>query len=103
MGSVGEDYKCPLCGRVGNGGYAVDGLCLGPICTGDQASKSCMDLLIDDKLDPHEILATAFEKVLGSSFCRNYPCLAWNIVPFLRNCAVHELKLELDRHCMWDG
>ena len=24
MGSVGDNYKCPLCGRVGHGGYAMD-------------------------------------------------------------------------------
>ena len=32
MGSVSDDYKCPLCGRVGNGGYALDGVGF-PICT----------------------------------------------------------------------
>ena len=24
MGSVGDDYRCPTCGRVGNGGYVLD-------------------------------------------------------------------------------
>ena len=33
MGSVDDDYKCPWCGRVGNGGYAHDGAGY-PICTG---------------------------------------------------------------------
>ena len=33
MGSVSDSYRCPLCGRTGNGGYHVDGLGIGPICT----------------------------------------------------------------------
>ena len=37
MGSVGEDYRCPLCGREGAGGYAPDGLNY-PICTEGQYS-----------------------------------------------------------------
>ena len=24
MGSVGRNYRCPICGRTGNGGYAFD-------------------------------------------------------------------------------
>jgi len=95
MGSVGEDYKCPLCGRVGNGGYAIDGIGIGPICTDDQAVKFCLDLIFSDKLEPHQILATAFEKVLGDRFCQTYPLLAWSVVPFLRNCTVNEMLLEV--------
>ena len=33
MGSVSDSYRCPLCGRTGKGGYHVDGLGIGPICT----------------------------------------------------------------------
>ena len=32
MGSVDRDYRCPWCGRIGNGGYVPDGLDY-PICT----------------------------------------------------------------------
>ena len=32
MGSVGDNYKCPWCGRNGKGGYAVDGIGY-PLCT----------------------------------------------------------------------
>ena len=32
MGSVSVDYRCPWCDRVGNGGYAPDGI-NEPICT----------------------------------------------------------------------
>ena len=35
MGSVGDNYKCPWCGRVGNGGYAPDWLGY-PICTNSE-------------------------------------------------------------------
>jgi hypothetical protein len=31
MGSVGESYRCPLCGRVGMGGYSIDGIDV-PVC-----------------------------------------------------------------------
>ena len=38
MGSVSDTYRCPLCGRKGRGGYHLDGLGIGPICTeGDYA------------------------------------------------------------------
>ena len=37
MGSVGEDYRCPWCGREGAGGYAPDGIDY-PICTEGQYS-----------------------------------------------------------------
>ncbi len=39
MGSVHDDYKCPLCGRIGNGGYALDGINF-PICT--EGNYSCL-------------------------------------------------------------
>ena len=44
MGSVGESYRCPWCGRTGAGGYAPDGLVeegFGiPICT--EGLYSCL-------------------------------------------------------------
>ena len=39
MGSVGDNYKCPWCGRVGNGGYAPDWLGY-PICT--DSENACL-------------------------------------------------------------
>ena len=39
MGSVPDDYACPWCGRLGNGGYAPDGVGY-PICT--QGRFSCL-------------------------------------------------------------
>ena len=43
MGSVGDDYVCPWCGRRGNGGTAVDGVGY-PICT--DGHDSCLDALL---------------------------------------------------------
>ena len=39
MGSVGDDYVCPWCGRRGNGGYAHDHIRY-PICT--EGNYSCL-------------------------------------------------------------
>ena len=39
MGSVGPRYRCPWCGRVGNGGYAPDPIGY-PICT--EGEYSCL-------------------------------------------------------------
>ena len=65
MGSVSEQYRCPLCGRTGMGGYHVDGLGIGPICTaGDYA---CLDGLVDDKwVSVDDFRAQALDIV----FCR---------------------------------
>ena len=43
MGSVDDDYICPWCGRVGAGGYAMDGIDY-PICT--DGDHSCLDAAI---------------------------------------------------------
>ena len=65
MGSVSEQYRCPLCGRTGMGGYHVDGLGIGPICTvGDYA---CLGGLVDDKwVSVDDFRAQALDIV----FCR---------------------------------
>ena len=88
MGSVGDHYKCPLCGRVGNGGYVIDGINVGPICTADQAVKSCLDRITDEELEPIQILATALQKIAGTESSRRYSFLAWDVVPFIRDCRV---------------
>ena len=89
-----RDYmysKCSLCGRVGNGSCQIRDVHVGPICTGDEAVKSCRDLITGDKLNTHQILAKAFEKVVGKEFNQKYPCLAWEVVQFIRNCSVGPL------------
>ena len=65
MGSVDRDYKCPLCGRVGNGGYLVDGMSY-PVCT--DGDYSCLWHQFYDKgLSPAQIVANALQKVFGKS------------------------------------
>jgi hypothetical protein len=61
MGSVGVDYKCPCCGRVGNGGYAVDGIGL-PVCT--EGAYSCLWFQLSSRnWGPIYIVANAIDKL----------------------------------------
>ena len=57
MGSVGDDFKCPWCGRVGNGGHVLDPPPY-PICTGlvrvsvgypmgTRLAPSCLDKVVN--------------------------------------------------------
>ena len=65
MGSVGKDYKCPLCGRVGNGGYSVDGIGY-PVCT--DGDYSCLwHQFVDQGLSPAQIVANAVQIVFVKS------------------------------------
>ena len=65
MGSVGENYKCPLCGRVGNGGYSMDGIGF-PICT--EGDYSCLWYQVIEKgLWPGNIVAKALQKIFVKS------------------------------------
>ena len=63
MGSVADDYKCPLCGRVGNGGYALDGVNF-PICT--EGNYSCLwyQFLENRARTPKEVIGRALGIVL---------------------------------------
>ena len=40
MGSVDPNYRCPHCGVVGMGGYALDGINY-PVCT--EGAANCLD------------------------------------------------------------
>jgi len=61
MGSVDDDYKCPLCGRVGNGGYALDGVGF-PICT--EGDFSCLWFQVMDHGHwPEQIIGNAIQKI----------------------------------------
>ena len=42
MGSVGADYRCPVCLRTGRGGYHVDGFSF-LVCT--EGDHNCLDAL----------------------------------------------------------
>ena len=75
MGSVDEDYRCPLCGRVGNGGYAIDGMCesIGPICTEGPWSCLWQDVIDGNFIDAIDRHAKAFQAVTVQSGTRTSP------------------------------
>ena len=76
MGSVLDDYKCPLCGRVGNGGYALDGVGF-PICT--EGDFSCLWFqIIDRGLWPGQIVGNAIQKIFW--FKTNLPPDTWEAI-----------------------
>ena len=90
MGSVGANYKCRLCGRVGNGGYALDGCDIGPICTGDGLGEyNCLDKVLDGTA-PEDIIGSALEQILGEELNTKYPDLAMLVVPWLVESSVFE-------------
>ena len=62
MGSVNDDYKCPLCGAVGQGGYVLDGFAYFPVCT-VRDGTSCMDKCLDG-MWVDDVLAHAMIHVL---------------------------------------
>ena len=68
MGSVGEDYRCPLCGRTGMGGYSPDWIGF-PICT--EGDYNCLDKVCpsdtSDDATPFaaDVVAEALGKIIG--------------------------------------
>ena len=72
MGSVRQDYKCPLCGRVGNGGYSPDNVGF-PICT--PGPHNCLDKATSD-ITPVGIIRDALEAVLSGRIDCPATCIA---------------------------
>ena len=62
MGSVADDYLCPWCGRRGNGGYAMDGVDAGPICT--DGNYSCLWFKAVQGLDLKEVRELQLRTIL---------------------------------------
>ena len=63
MGSVGDDHQCRVCGRVGNGGYVVDGFSrFGPICT--ETEDSCLAQMLGPQ-DVEELQSEMDQKGWG--------------------------------------
>ncbi len=81
MGSVGDDYKCPCCGRVGNGGYALDGINF-PICTGGEHSCLWFHVLASQKL-PTYIVGGAIQRLFAPSITLP-PNVAWKVADALK-------------------
>ena len=76
MGSVPDDYKCPLCGRVGNGGYCLDGVGF-PICT--EGDFSCLWFQIQHHgFQPEQIIGNAIQKIFW--FKTHLPPNTWEVV-----------------------
>ena len=76
MGSVPDDYKCPLCGRVGNGGYALDGVGF-PICTEGYYSCLWFQWHIHG-LWPEQIIGNAIRKIFW--FKTELPASTWELI-----------------------
>ena len=72
MGSVGENYRCPLCGVVGMGGYHVDGLLLPPICT--EGKWNCLDRTLEHPW-------TSVGQFLYTNLRRHHPTAPWLQLP----------------------
>ena len=100
MATVGENHKCPLCGRIGNGSYAIgkwnwqlvvmDGVDVGPICTGVNNRYSCLSRVIDGAT-PNDIVGSALEKVLGNDFNKAYPGVAMLVAAWAGHCHMQHL------------
>ena len=78
MGSVGDDYRCPLCGRVGNGGYHADGGPNYPVCTG--GDYACLWRLAEDHtLTPLKMMLDQLNAIF-------HPAPSWAVVmPYIAN------------------
>ena len=69
MGSVGPNYRCPLCGRVGNGGYVGDGVAYYPICT--EGNYSCLWFQVQEhSRSPAQVLGNAVQGILKTKEAR---------------------------------
>ena len=76
MGSVPDNYKCPLCGRVGNGGCALDGVGF-PICT--DGDFSCLWFqILHHGLWPEQIIGNAIRKIFW--FKTELPASTWELI-----------------------
>ena len=98
MGSVGKKYRCPLCGRTGNGGYSPDWIGF-PVCT--EGSWNCLDKITDGKLLAADIVGIALGKIIGGARAfENFPGAAMKgKSELLRSIAcslVYDTRDELD-------
>ena len=77
MGSVSDNYRCPTCGRTGNGGYVLDGMRF-PVCNG--GDNSCLGKLMDeDAFSARDIIFQALSQIL-----RPWPTeVVWAVSKFL--------------------
>ena len=80
MGSFPANWRCPLCGRVGNGGYVIDGF---PRATCTDGDYSCLWFQVSDRgLTAGQIYSNALEAVL-QQHTLNTPELRRTLIAFL--------------------
>jgi len=63
----------------------LDGLDVGPICTGVKVQYSCCNRVANG-CTPNEIVGEALEKILGRDLNTIYPGLAVLVAPWVVNC-----------------
>ena len=80
MGSVGDNYRCRLCGRVDVGAYAPDWLGY-PICTKEH--NGCLNKVRDGHTAP-EILGASLKRVLHNYPLTQIPGLANRVTSYIR-------------------
>jgi hypothetical protein len=78
MGSVGDDYRCPLCGRTGMGGYSMDGVNF-PVCTA--GTYNCVDKISGGSW-PTKIVANGLFAILGKRMPFSYE-FVYEVADFL--------------------
>ena len=78
MESVGDDFICPWCGRVGAGGYTIDGIKY-PLCT--DGAHSCLD-----RASRGQDLKTFRVRQLTVIFCRPHPVLTPDALREIASC-----------------
>ena len=80
MGSVSDDYKCPWCGRVGNGGYVIDGVTDYPICTEGWHSCVWWSSMEQNICSRHQYFDTALQQMRARRSLSAIPDEPWSIV-----------------------
>ena len=77
MGSVDDSFRCPWCGRIGNAGYAMDGIDY-PICT--HGDYSCLWLQVQERLHTPESFRMLQLQSILQSFFHLFPDAVWFLV-----------------------
>ena len=87
MGSVSENYRCPLCGRTGMGGYSLDSIGF-PICT--EGKHNCLGKFDSSgtrgvaTLSAEDVVGEALGKIIGGVRAfEQCPSLLHHVASFL--------------------
>ena len=80
MGSVSDDYQCPWCGRVGNGGYVMDGVTNYPLCTEGEYSCCFYSCMENNICCQHQYVDTALRQMRVRRSLSAIPDEPWTIM-----------------------